>query len=90
MEIWTQFLLVWGCFSGFELGRGLVAERGVFAGVMVVGLDVIIYLDLRVRLNGEAPTLEHFVFEGAHEGLSLGVVARIGAGRHALRDLGFF
>jgi hypothetical protein len=58
--------------------------------VVVVGLYKVKDLDVRVRLNGEAPTLEHFVFEGAHEGLGSGVVVWIGAGRDALLDLGFF
>lgn len=69
---------------GFELGRGLVAERGVFPVNIIVGVDVVENLGACVGLIEEAAVLEHLVFESAHQGLGPGVVVGICPGRHAL------
>ena len=53
---------------GFELVRGFVADRRVFAVGVVVTLDV--FKDFGASVGGvlEAAALEHFVFEGSDEG----------------------
>lgn len=69
---------------GFELGWSLVAESGVLAVSIVVGIDVGEELGARVVGVDEAPVLQHFGFQGSHEGFGPGVVIGVGSGRHAL------
>ena len=49
---------------GLELGGGPVGESGVFAVIVVVGIDVVENLGTRVGFVEEAAALEHFAFEG--------------------------
>ena len=52
---------------GLEFGRGLIAERGVFPVMVIVGIDVVENLGSRVGLVEEAAALAHLAFERAHE-----------------------
>lgn len=65
---------------GFKLGWGLVAEGGVFAVVVVVGIDVGEDLGACIVGIDEAAVLKHFGFQSAHEGFGPGVVIGIGPG----------
>ena len=65
---------------GLELGRGLVAERGMFPVMIIVGIDVVEDLGAGVGGVDEAAVLEHLAFERAHQGLGPGVVVGIGTG----------
>lgn len=67
------------------MGRGLVAEGGVFAVMAVVGFDEVEDLDLGVGVVSEGPSLEHLVLQGSDERLAPSVVVGIGAGGHALK-----
>ena len=70
----------------FELVRGEIGEGGVFSLGVVVGVDELEDFDLGVCGGVEAAALEHFVFEGADEGLGRGIVVGVGAGGHALAE----
>ena len=66
-DYWTVFGLVKRMDFGFELGRGLVAERGMFPVMVIVGINVIENLGAGVGLIEEAAVLRHLAFKGAHE-----------------------
>ena len=65
---------------GLELGGGPVGEGGVFAVIVIVGIDAVENLGARVGFVEEAAALEHFAFEGTHEGLGPGILVGIGPG----------
>ena len=65
---------------GFELSGCLVAEGGVLAVIVVVGIDVGEDLDACIEAVDETAVLKHFGFQGAHEGFGPGVVIGIGSG----------
>ena len=69
---------------GFELVRGFVSDRRVFAVGVVVTFDV--FEDFSAGVAGvlEATILEHLVFEGSDERLGPSVVIGVGARGHAL------
>jgi len=69
---------------GFKLDWGLVAESGVFAVGVVVGIDVGEDFGSSVLGIDEAAVLKHFGFKCSHEGFGPGVVIGIGPSRHAL------
>ena len=73
---------------GLESGGGLVSEGGVFSVGVVVGFDVGEDLYSGIGVSDERAVLEHFGFQGAHEGLGPGVVIGIGARGHALAHPG--
>ena len=52
--------------------------------MIVIGFHESENLDPHVRLGGEGAALEHFVIEGTHNRLCLGVIIGISAGKHAL------
>jgi len=58
----------------------------VFAVGVVVGFDVGEEFGAGVVGINEGAALEHFGFEGAHEGFGPGIVVGIGPGGHALPD----
>ena len=66
---------------------GLVGEGGVFAAGVVVGFDIGEDFGAGIVGINEGAALEHFGFEGAHEGFGPGVVIGIGPGGHALPEL---
>ena len=61
----------------------------MFSLSIVVAFEVVEDLGARICLVLETPALEHFVFEGADEGLGPSVVVGIGPRRHALAQAGF-
>ena len=73
---------------GLESGGRLVSEGGVFSVGVVVGFDVGEEFDAGIGVSDEGAVLEHFGFQGAHEGLGPGVVIGIGTCGHALADAG--
>jgi len=68
MDFWTGFGLVKRVDFGLELGRGPIAEGGVLAVIVIVGVNKVKNLCACVRLIEEASALEHFVFKSAHHG----------------------
>ena len=73
---------------GLESGGGLVSEGGVFSVGVVVGFDVGEDFYAGIGVIDEGAVLEHFGFQGAHEGLGPCVVIGIGTRGHALAHPG--